>query len=83
MAHQFVIDRLPSWPEQLDAAAAASFCGESLATFRRKVAERIYPAATFRRRGCRPMWHRRVLQEHLACIHGLAQAERDDIAELV
>ena len=72
-----------NWPQQLDATMAAAFYGESVSCFRRKVARGIYPPATFRRRGCRPMWHRRVLERHLDYIHGLRGAELDEIAELM
>ena len=75
--------RADQWPAQLDAASAAAFCCESVATFRRKVAKRIYPDATFRRRGCRPMWHRRVLEQHLEYVHGLSAGGHDEIAELI
>jgi hypothetical protein len=51
--------------------------------FRRKVARGIYPKATFRQEGCRPMWHRRILERHLSYIHGLAAHDRDEIAELM
>ena len=78
-----VLSHEPAWPEQLDTSWAAKFCGESVATFRRKVASGIYPAATFRRRGCRPMWHRRALERHLGYIHGLSTTERDENAELM
>ena len=71
------------WPRQLDAAKAAAFCGESVPTFRRKVARGIYPAATFQRRGCRPMWHRAALEAHLAYLHGLTATAPDEITELM
>ena len=74
--------RIP-WPQQLDATMAAAFCGESVATFRRKVGRGVYPEATFRRRGCRPMWHRRVLERHLDYLHGFSAAGHDEIAELM
>ena len=71
------------WPLQLDARTAAAFCGESVATFRRKIAGGIYPQATFQRRGCRQMWHRAALEAHLAYLHRLTATEPDEIAELV